>query len=283
MTIRPGLVALATAALFVPPTSAGSPHTLAMVPGGAVASAPDVVRKPAAPNLATPRYTVAAERVVRAGEFAEVHVRTENVGGNGTFSVAFGDGTAGPGWALATTPPDCTGGLAPGVRAHDVYRHAYRAPGTYAVTVTFTPSCGGTSPVVGRGTVTVLPGRVLSNGPEPLAFDTGSPLDVAPAGGLEVVAFPNFVDPDGHVARIVYSWGDGTPDAVFGDLADCVDSARRWPTTEFTADPPAGRQVTHAYARAGTYRVTVTVTTSGCDGRDADTATATATAVVPAA
>jgi len=290
MTIRPGLVAITAVALCIAPSSAGAPIGIAMapmVPMTSVAGAPEVLPKPSLPNLTVPRITVAAERSVRTAEFAEIHVIEQNVGGDGAWMIEYGDGTGGPGVAGTSNPPNCTGGYVAGDRTTNVFRHAYRAPGTYTVTVTFDPECGGTGePIVGRGTVTVLPGRVLSNGPERLFFYPNGADFYAPIpsdhGPLDVVATPTFEDLDGFPSRVVIAWGDGTR-SVFGDLlGTCTETATAWPSTDFDDEaPPPWWLAPHTYRQAGTYTVTVTVTTTGCDGRDPDTVTATGRTTVP--
>jgi hypothetical protein len=161
-----------------------------------------------------------------------------------------------------------------------VLRHAYRAPGTYAIRVQVsTGYCQDTNieTVEVAGTLTITQGGTPSNGPLlPTAHidDRRHLYDEVPASALTF--FLGGGDEDGFVNRVVVEWGDGTSEIlVDAPIAGCEESQKLWPSTYLD-----GKEVTHTYT-PGTYTLTVTVTSVGCDGLDTQTASGTFELVSP--
>lgn len=215
---------------------------------------------------------------VETATFAEAVVRIENIAGSGVVEIDFGDHGAGGGWAAA----DVGCGADPGRSENHPVKHAYRRPGTWTVTATFTPGMcegGHGEPLVGTAVVHVVEGATPSNGPVPPRL-TNVVSRAAPGepGVTALQAFPQ--DPDGYLTELRYAWGDGSADTVFNfPLSACVDPDDHWPITSL-GDTPAERAMTfpqHRYERDGSYEVTVTAVTVGCDGESRQVARETAT------
>lgn len=205
---------------------------------------------------------------VPAGTYAEAVVRLENAGGQGSWMVSFGDSGREHGGAVS----DVRCGPRPGAVEEHRVRHAYRYPGDWTVTVTFTSgACGGEPPrgYQGSAVVRVTPAPdVPGNGPEPPLLHGVVQHGHPSAKGLtRLEAFPD--DEDGYLTEIRYAWGDGSPDTVFTfPLSQCVDPHDHWPTSRWpgSLDKAEWTSPEHRYARAGSYTVTVTVVSTACDG-----------------
>jgi hypothetical protein len=227
-----------------------------------------------------PLITVRQTGPARAGGWADVEIVTQGLGGSGSTTLDFGDGTAGSGVTMSDAGCGGPDGSAPFA---DTVRHAYRFAGTWTVTVTFTPECDGAAvrPYIGTGTVTVGAGRALSNGPA-LPMARPDALECRPHEGATrtVACLPDYADEDGFLRSVVVDWGDGSRETVLAfPLSACTDPKHHWPATVVDDEGP-GWPFLHRYATAGEYRPTVTVTTTGCDGADAQTRTRTAPVTV---
>lgn len=104
--------------------------------------------------------------------------------------------------------------------------------------------------------------------------------DTVPVPGHEndrsyVTVYGQAHDQDGYVARMIVSWGDGSPDATYNSQTACTPGPSGWPvsfgnTMWLPHQPPPA----HHYAQAGTYEVRVTAVTTGCGGLDNQTGSA---------
>jgi hypothetical protein len=229
-------------------------------------------------NPVVPRIVVRQVGTARAGGYATFEVRTENVGGSGSWTFTAGDGSGA--WGVDDYGEDC-GGHRPGFAHTSRLTHAYRYPGRWVVLVRFVPTCQGVEgpAIEGRGVITVGEGTVRSNGPEVplpgrLPMDCSWVRDRADRPSRDARCHPEYGDEDGYVTRVAYSWGDGSKDTVFTfPLSECVDPPDHWPATYADDEGPVWG-ARHRFPRVGTYRVRVTVTSSGCDGKDRQTRTA---------
>jgi PKD repeat protein len=122
--------------------------------------------------------------------------------------------------------------------------HAFAAPGTYTVSVTATDPYNASHSASTTATISVPANRApLANAGGPYAGIIGELLTMSAVGSS---------DPDGNTLTYSWNFGDGSPAG-------------------------SGMSVTHAYASAGTYSVSVTATDPG---GLANTATTTATVSV---
>jgi hypothetical protein len=194
--------------------------------------------------------------------------------------VEYGDGSATPlpHWVAGCVPPR------PGEEPDrtpqpsdetKTFHHAYAKAGTYTVKVVADTSrlCSPGHPVESMtksAEVRVTGEDMPSNGP---AQPRASILD--PEGDFLAVAFTIAgSDADGVASAYSLDFGDGSA-PLTGELwsGGCP------PPGESGYPSGGGRQdVTHEYATAGTYTVTLTVTSTGCDGEHPQTGTATWTA-----
>lgn len=209
-----------------------------------------------------------------AGEIVEFTVEGRDAaGGVLAFGADFGDGT--PTGMPAPPQVRCATATtaAPAESARSVvYRHAYRLPGVYRVTLA--AAVGGChrdgNTVEAVTEVVIAPGSVFSNGPEtPVVTVAQSPAEGRPAGTS--VLSVGLVDHDGFVKKVTISWGDGQTSVIDYPTADCYDPITRWPSTADT------KTFEHAYAASGDHVVSVTAVSSGCDGLFEQTATASGT------
>lgn len=233
--------------------------------------APVSATSPADPHA--PRIVLQpVSATVAAGAYAVVELRLENVRGEGSTVVTYGDDRGGHNWAAA----DVGCGVDPGFVQRQELRHAYRTAGTFTVTATFNAAaCGGAPRQTYRATtvVEVTPARVPTNGPDQPGVVAFAPH---PANKGVVTIDAKAWDEDGYVTEVRYAWGDGGEDSVYPfPLNGCSDAPDRWPATP-RPGPPAGEWSSpeHRYTSPGDYRVTVTVVSVGCDGGDRQEATA---------
>ncbi len=221
--------------------------------------------------MADPRRTETA----RLGTFTiQVHRRPGTVL---RTVVEYGDGRVVDDWA--TYGPYCPQASADDPTDYEVtLRHAFRAAGTYDVTVTVqemaTCTEGGDS-ARDAVRVDVAPGAVLSNGPfQPVLYAKSvSPSteqgNVLTGQSWLVHLKASVRDDDGWITRLTVDWGDGTePEVQEYGTSGCTDTPTDWPQSSKIP------QLEHAYQAQGDYQVTVTVTTTGCDGADAQAAQA---------
>lgn len=286
------------------PTPPGNPPTEDpdAAPGSPAEASPDSSASPDATSrsseedagLAGPTYvqgryglvlTVSASpRRSRAGSFVTLTVRAKDTAGSWNGSeVSFGDGPGpiqGASVDCASPRPNLLGQTPapPEPKPSDVtheYRHAYRRPGVYTISVKVHSSqyCSDENPETAeaRLDVRVLPGDDLSNGPAaPSAglFRMDSGWDGEPES-LTLDLEYSARDEDGWIERVVVDWGDGSAPQTLGPDDDpCEEPDGRWPAGDVYD------AVSHEYAAEGTYEVTLTVTSAGCDGRDEQIATA---------
>jgi hypothetical protein len=251
--------------------------TTAIAPPGAASSGTGLPTT----AKAVPRFVVKQRASARPGEYAQIEVTYENVGGPGVSTVDFGDGS--PKLASEGYDQGCGVGIQPGTTGSEVLTHAYRYAGTWTLTENFAPKCADLrlpNGFRGSGTVVIQPGRAPSNGPAlPLSdgLDCRTPSKSSPGEQVPartIACFPDYADADGYVTTVALHWGDGSRDTVFTfSLARCVDPADHWPATSVDdAGPVWGTR--HRYAHTGTFRATATVTSTGCDGGDRQTRSA---------
>jgi hypothetical protein len=236
---------------------------------------PDTAPVTSAPTTTAPprRHTIAVwvdhPEAARANGYAtfvvDVTYASEH---NGAVEIDFGDGTD----PLRTNDDRISPGQGPwnfcsGAPERWVFRHFYRQPGTYRITVV-QQTCGFTAPperVTASTTLVVAPKADadepdVTNGPEPVQLDAFS---LTPDGsGLRVVGSVGWYDRDGYVREVTIDWGDGSsPEVTTFPLSDCDDGGgRHFPTSS------GGLPLEHRYAAAGRYVAKVTVISTGCDG-----------------
>lgn len=225
------------------------------------------------------RVSVDQPETVRADSYVTVFVDVEfGAERNGqVMSIDFGDGTD-PGEAahFEAASPSITSGSNFCSTAVErwVYRHFYRQPGTYIITVKH-QTCGLTAPVErATGTVrAVVAERADTAKPEttngPLPPTAGTYSIPSENSSLEVRGVVDWADRDGFVHDVRIDWGDGSAaDVITHPLDGCDDGSGRHFPTSTGSDPAA-----HTYVSAGSYTVKVTVTSTGCDGGTSQTAT----------
>lgn len=263
-----------------------SPHSLDARPATVKAGAAAATATSPADADGPPWIRVRQIGTAYAGGEAQVEVTEARHGGEGESSVEFGDGGTGYRSAGADMGCEPLHGQGDGWRAPEVLTHVYRYPGTYTVTVTFTPHCGTRrlSPVIGTGQVTVLDGDAPSNGADtPFGDDRGvfcrkasNEYGTPQPPPLHIDCVIQYEDYDGYVTSVVVRWGDGSPDSVWEfPLSECVDPEKTWPRTlPDEDDPDDASPARHLYPAKGIYRAYVTVTSSGCDGKDVQVGTA---------
>lgn len=133
--------------------------------------------------------------------------------------------------------------------------------------------CDGGSAVF-YGVFDVAPGARSGQGPEKpvVQFDDSS----RPAGHEEdyswVSLFGIADDPDGHITRLVVSFGDGTT-KTFANTHPCEVNDDGWPAAS-QAHLPSEPPYAHHYTKPGDYTLTLTAYSSSCDGRDVQTGSA---------
>ncbi|MGH9190549.1 MAG: hypothetical protein ACRD0Q_11040, partial [Acidimicrobiales bacterium] len=83
-------------------------------------------------------------------------------------------------------------------------------------------------------------------------------------------------DDDGHVARLIVDWGDGSAEETYANPRPCRTTASGWPSGSYVILPlwMGVGPVTHRYADDNRYRVTVTVVSTDCAGGTEQSASA---------
>lgn len=147
--------------------------------------------------------------------------------------------------------------------------HAYRAAGTYEISLT--ASTGGCFTTSDEATVVfqveVIGAGDVSNGPLVPKAEIGHAyyMDGDPS---VLVSDIGGYDEDGFVDRIEIDWGDGLTETMEQPVSKCEESRGGWPGGWFS------RPTEHAYEEPGEYQVTIEVTSVGCDDRTAQRASA---------
>lgn len=188
--------------------------------------------------------------------------------------VAYGDGRGYDDWSWATADYCPTSSPDDQTDFTFTLEHAYRAAGTYDMTVTMTQmtSCTTSGDSSSDGVhVDVAQGAVLSNGPTVptvggkfIKGSTKSGDGVLTPYTWTVKGKLSGWDDDGWVTKITVDWGDGsTPTGYDFGTDGCTDTPTAWPQSQ------RYQSVEHAYTKQGTYSVTYSVTSTGCDGTDA--------------
>lgn len=184
----------------------------------------------------------------------------------------WGDGTGEPAYVMTPgcaprTTPEVTPTKSPGTR-REVYRHAWRQPGTYTIVVRVRSEvvCDASRPVEdaeARITVHVRPGAEVTNGPaepETRYADVGT---IAEGDPNVLVATAYLKDIDGCVTGGTIDWGDGTVYRL-PEPERCADGGGR----HYPAGDGVAIEHRHTYAKPGTYVVRFTVTSAGLGGAD---------------
>ncbi|HVF05011.1 MAG TPA: hypothetical protein VNA20_09235 [Frankiaceae bacterium] len=194
--------------------------------------------------------------------------------------LAWGDGTTEPIAVVAAScpvpedPPPTSRPKQPG-DLDETFRHAWRHPGRYTVTVTVSSSTHCTQPPAKYETATVrvvvdvTAGEVTANGPAKPAFD-GSVGYLEGGEMYEWELRGSVTDRDGYFSSATIDWGDGSEPTTITNDQPCDDG-------EGGHYPARGMLVldsTHQY-QPGQYTVTVTFASTGCAGDDAQPGTAT--------
>lgn len=222
----------------------------------------------------------------RAGELVRFHVEaTDAEGGFIVFGFDPGDRRSAsmpgsPSVDCAAPDPDSPrSDPAPAHRSRD-FTYAYRTAANHQFDVMVASGdCfrdGHYAEVT--GTITVLPGAAVSNGPSRPEGQIHQNPEGAPPSGVRLSVGAS--DADGVVRRVILDWGDGSEHAAVD-----VPEHQHACASEPTAYPTSGdtRTVEHVYPSPGTYTVTATILSTGCDGSDEQSTVSTGTVIVDAA
>jgi hypothetical protein len=194
------------------------------------------------------------------------------------LTIQYGDDAMGywPAFAPSATEPVLGGPTGCGSRdpSSDSVRaelsHAYNRAGrwTFRVTARSGGECD-TGAVHGaiEGTLQVGGNAAPATGQGP-SQPRVRPASIYPYEPRVMTLSAEAADDDGHVARLVVDWGDGSPTQSYANPRPCRTTASGWPAGSYTILPHwmGVGPVTHHYADDGRYRVTVTVVSTDCAG-----------------
>ncbi len=203
--------------------------------------------------------------VPKAGEPVRFDITASAASGNCcSISMIYGDGFQSP-------QSDC---VATGASAQQSFQHIYNRSGRkrFAAGAAHGGCASGGSIFA---SLDVAAGQSTAQGPAlPVVHvDTAN----RPAGHEDDTSYVTIAgdatDEDGYVNWFVLEWGDGTK-ATYHNGDPCQRSMDGWPTPSWGTLPGEPDPPTHHYAKAGTFRVTLTAYSTSCDGADVQHASA---------
>ena len=126
------------------------------------------------------------------------------------------------------------------------------------------------------GTIDIGAGTSTSQGPQlpVVKFSQSTPPANDPYY-QKVSLWGEVNDDDGHVTKLVVSFGDGTSHTFAGDPNPCRPSRDGWPGPSTANLPYDPKPYEHAFAHSGTYTLRLTAYSAGCDGTQVQKASAT--------
>lgn len=191
------------------------------------------------------------------------------------IKMLFGDGGGEPrnGMPCGTADPDVS------------FTHTYNGAGRreFMLQAGTAKHCGDSQHAVVYGTFDVAPGTPTAQGPSlpVVKFDRTVPVKGHEKDPSYVSLWGEAEDEDGHLTKLVATFGDGTSRTFEGDGMACQETRDGWPTPSF-AQLPYQPPAYHHYPKPGTYTLTLTAYSAGCDGSQVQTAKASFTWTVPA-
>lgn len=164
--------------------------------------------------------------------------------------------------------------VASGTSVRRAFEHAYNKAGRKRFAVG--ASRGGCASGGGIfASLDVAAGQTTAQGPAlPVVHvDTAA----RPAGHEDDTSYVTLAgdasDDDGYVSWFVVDWGDGAT-STYHNGDPCQRSTDGWPTPSWAPLPGEPNPPTHHYAKAGTFRVTLTAYSTSCDGAEVQHAAA---------
>jgi hypothetical protein len=132
------------------------------------------------------------------------------------------------------------------------------------------------------GSFDVGPGVSTAQGPTlpTVQFDSSTPVKGHENDPAYVTLWGHAEDEDGHITKLVVTFGDGTSATYGGDPNPCKNGLDGWPTGSY-ADVPYEPPPAHHYTKPGTYTLTLTAYSSACNGAMVQTGKASFTREVP--
>ena len=182
--------------------------------------------------------------------------------------IVFGDGgTTGD----ISCPTPTTGGSATAT-----FTHTYNKPGLHSMLIqAISNKCQDNGELY--GTIDIGDGPSTAQGP---SLPTVTFSESTPAQDpyyRTVTLYGEADDKDGHVTKLVVTFGDGTSHTFGGDPMTCQPTKDGWPGPSQAMLPYDPKPYAHSYSKGGTYTLRLTAYSAGCDGTDVQKGSATFT------
>jgi len=182
--------------------------------------------------------------------------------------IVFGDGGI---TGQIDCPTPTTGGSATAT-----YTHTYNKPGRHSMLIqAISNKCQDNGELY--GTIEIGDGPSTAQGPSlpTVTFSQSTPAQ--DPYYRTVTLYGAARDEDGHLTKLVVSFGDGTSHTFAGDPMRCQRTTDGWPGSSEAMLPYDPKPYAHSYSKGGTYTLRLTAYSAGCDGTDVQKGSATFT------